>query len=197
MESIESLNKRLIERYGRYSEDKPYFQLRMSDTIVEHQHDTYCDFLRGTNILIREVTETRPVKPYAYVQPAKWILERLIPNTEPEVIVEGKLIYTSIWIFGVKGDIFGEPIEPKWIAIEFVIDNLLNSQKRDPITGIGNKSHYAKYIPTGKDRNDAEGKELRVKELIEALYGEQSTVGDALVTGNAISLPNRDMEIKL
>lgn len=197
METIEMLNRRLIERYGQYRTDKPWFQLRMSNTIVENQYDTFIDFLKGTDIFLREVTETRRVKPYGHIDPPKWILERLIANPNPEILVGEKLVYASIWVFGLKGDVYGEPIEPKWIALEFVIDNLLNSQRIDPITGRNDTSHYAKYIAEGKDKNDIEGKTLRVNELIEALYGGTDKVGDALVTGNAISLPNRDMEIKL
>lgn len=189
MESIEVLNLRLIEYYGSYRLDMPNFQLRMSDQVIETQFDTFCDFLEGTNILLREVTEARKIKIYNYIQPPKWILERLVPNPNPDEILDGKLIYTCIWAFGLMGDPLGEPIEPKWIALQFVIDNLLDGQRK--------RSHFAKYTSEEKEGGSKEAKELRVLELMEALYGEQSKVADALNSKNAVALPNRDMEIKL
>lgn len=188
-EKIEDINKRLAEVFGSYRQGMPWFQLRWTDDIIEKHFDTYCDFMRGTNILLREVTEVREVKPYDYIRPPKWALERLIPNPNPEMLIsDSQLVYTLIWAFGYKGDPSGEPIHPKWRACEFLIKNLLGGSAR--------KSEYAKYTAKlGEGQTEAD-REFRIEQLMEDLYGEPSKVGDAIASKNAVVIDNRDMEIK-
>lgn len=184
MESIETLNKRLIEYYSYFEAELPNYRLVFSDDQYEVRLGDYTDYSEE-GIFLREVTEFRNVKKYPFIK-HKWILEKCLPSNSNALVT--KVSYESIWTFGKMGDPYGEPIFPKWIALQFIIDNIHKNMER-----ISNP--FPKYTMKAEEKNDPEGIALRIAELEEALYGCTDKVGDAIASKNAVVLGNRDAEI--
>lgn len=181
MEQVEIINQRLIDYYGYFeSGDKPNYRLVYSNNQFEMILDTFRDYVPGTNIFVREVTEFREVRKYPYLK-NKWVLEKILPAPEQ---LTTNLTYESIWVFGKKGDPYGESIEPKWIAIQFVIDGIHEAMAKAG-------SPFPKYTPRPIEQNDPEGLRLRYNEIYEALYGNESNVTDSLMQHSGVFIDSK------
>jgi hypothetical protein len=74
MTEVQILNKRL-EKEGLSITGEVIYRLVWSNRIFENRFGNFRDFIEGTNILIREVKETRLVRKYNYIN-ERWILEK-------------------------------------------------------------------------------------------------------------------------
>jgi hypothetical protein len=98
MESVEEINRRLVDRFGKdVALNNPNYRVVNTAGLTEHRLGTFTDLDSNGNF-IREVREVREVEKYPYYENS-WVLERLSPNlVNPELIA--KVSYEPIWVFG-------------------------------------------------------------------------------------------------
>lgn len=123
-ESIEVINKRLIEIYGRTTDNRARFRIVWSGDQLEKRYGTFTEYYG--NIFLREVTCVKEVKKYDYIVPAKYVLEELKYYENPEIPFEYSH-YEALWSFMNKER---EPLWPKWDIVKIVVESRLNSIKK-------------------------------------------------------------------
>lgn len=171
-ESVETINKRITDYYGLSLDGHAKFRVVWSDDQIENQYTNYT--AEGFELpykILRKVPKYRQ-----YIQ-SKYILERL--SIVPEVNQEElglKLSYEPIWVFE---DAQGFPLPPKWEVIVILI-NTLHEQVTKP--------KDAPYKQAEEDANTVEAMEEKARKLQEALFGNETSVTDALAYGTGISL---------
>lgn len=179
-ESVEVLNQRLVDYFG-YFEGQPSWRVVFSDDQLEKRRGTYRDHTKE-GLFLREVTEIREVPKYRQWIQHKWILERLtaVPEMCQDELLT-RLSYEPIWVFEDKK---GNPLDPIWMAIEYLVTRILGKQGRRP------------FIPE-------ENAEERISKLEEYLFGNETDVGDALAHKEGIVVPENkndanttDMDVK-
>lgn len=170
MESIEVLNERLINVYGRYLDERPLFRLIYSENVTE----------------IRDITHTKEGLPYLHPEPGevkkyswlnnKYILEGL---RETGVLrngkVEGIIDYEPMWVFEDKD---GNPLPPDWLVIQALMESARCAQE--------GRSPNFKNI---EDENDPEVMAKRLEKIQEQLFPNETEIGDALAYKEAIVVP--------
>lgn len=128
MESVEEINKRLSDNYGKdVGLSTPNYRIVKAETQTEHRYSTYRDH-DDNGIFIREVKEVREVPKYPFYEGA-WILEALQPNGgNPELLT--KVSYEPIWVFGQAGS---DPT-PIWRAVEMLVKahKMVDRVKKSP-----------------------------------------------------------------
>lgn len=173
MESIETLNQRLIDEFGIDSTSgQPMFRISWANDETEmrlmDRSDGGIEYLHPT---------VREVKKYPYLKDL-YVLERLvaIPEVNLKELPASKLSYEPIWAYR-DGD--NNPLPPIWPATKFIVDTLL--------AALGKKS-LRKYIDSEKNTTP-EGRDQRISELQEELFGDETETGDAMRYGEAIVVP--------
>jgi hypothetical protein len=172
-EKIDVLNQRLIDYYGTDSDTgRPIFRIVWADDQTEKRRVNVTD--SGIRLLFPEVIE---MKKYAYLK-EMYVLERLsvVPDPNQNELIS-KLSYEPIWTYR-DGD--GEALYPIWSATNFIIDALY--------AALGKKS-LRKYVESEKDTTP-EGREQRIMELGQELFGNETEVGDALAYGDGVTVPS-------
>jgi hypothetical protein len=179
MESIETLNQRLIEHYGRDSNTrKPMFRIVWANDQLEKRLVDYIESgngLAGIHLLHPEVRE---VKKYPYLKDL-YVLERLVivPFQDQDTLPVSKLSYEPIWAYRDGDD---NPLTPVWPATKFIVDSLY--------AALGKKS-LRKYVDSEKNTTP-EGRDQRIKELEGELFGNETEAGDALRYKEGIVVPS-------
>src|ERR1043165_5019958 len=132
---INIINRRLVETHGKDFLEQPIYRVVWSEDEIEKRFGTFRDYLSGTNILIREVTEVREVKKYPYL-PNQYVLEKLFINKHNTEILDNKTYtpractYEPLWSFGHERN--GRAKRPVWRAIELLILSINNPSKLTP-----------------------------------------------------------------
>jgi hypothetical protein len=132
---IHIINRRLADIYGHDFLDQPIYRIVWSASETEKRFSTFRDFLQGTNIFLREVTEVREVKKYPDFAP-QWILEKLFFNQHNNEILDNTTLaprtctYEPLWAFGL--DDKNKPKQPVWRAIEIILMCVNNPKKLTP-----------------------------------------------------------------
>lgn len=173
MESIATLNQRLIDEFGiDSSTGQPMFRISWANDETEMRLTDVTD--DGVQLLYPVVRE---VKKYSYLKDT-YVLERLvvIPEENLKELPATKLSYEPIWAYR-DGD--NNPLPPIWPATKFIVDTLY--------AALGKKS-MAKYVDDEKNTT-AEGREQRISELAAELFGNETETGDAMSYGEAIVVP--------
>jgi hypothetical protein len=160
---IAIFNQRLLYYFGKYeSTDYPKYRLCFSSDEKEK---------RVINIPgYSPYSETVPK--YPQIKPPKYILESLQYNHSTELAALHT--YEPLWVFGMNGDPNGEPIEPTWVAIEYILHTLYH------------RSH-SPYLPT--DDGTLESRQKQADELFNSLFGNETNVGDALAHKEGVTVP--------
>lgn len=176
MESIISLNRRLIDHYGLDSDTgRPIFRIVWADDEVEKRMmDTLDNGIQLLSPVVREV------KKYSYIKNA-FVLERLVivPEFQQKELADVKLSYEPVWVYMTDT---GQPLPPKWEPTKLIVDTLY--------AALGKKS-LRKYT----DPDSAEGaKEERVTKLHQELFGNETETGDALRYKEGIVVPSNYQE---
>lgn len=166
---IQFINRKLRDHFGLDTEttqsifrvvwSTDQYENRMSDVTPE-----------GVQLLYPQVQ----LFPKYYVGKDRWILERLvvIPIANMTDLPDAQLSYEPIWVF--END-FG-PVEPKWEPIKFIIDALYAAMGR---------SSLAKYA--NPDDKNPEARMERINKLGQELFGNETSVGDALAHHEAVA----------
>jgi hypothetical protein len=174
MESIETLNQRLIDHFGKDSDtNRPMFRIVWSDEQTEKRLVDMTE--HGVQMLFPEVRE---LMKYPYIKHL-YVLERLVvvPFENNDELLGKKLSYEPLWVYC---DDNRNPIPPIWDATKFIIDTLY--------AALGKKS-LAKYIDDEKNTTE-EGRHQRIKELQLELFGNETETSDALRYKQGIVVPN-------
>lgn len=118
VETVDAINARLLDRYGKDLYRQRY-RLVWANDQLEKRKGTYRDFEKSTLIFLREVIEIREVPKYPDFQ-GYYVLETsAMPGIYKDIIDHNG--YEPIFVFR-KND--GTPLEPNWRAIEFFINRL-------------------------------------------------------------------------
>jgi len=173
MESIETLNERLVDYYGKdISSDRPIFRIVWANDQLENRMVTHTP--AGIELLFPEIME---VKKYSYLKDL-YVLERLVIVPEEQQKELGvKTSYEPVWAYA---DDNGNPRPPIWNATKFLIDGMYAAM---------GKSNMAKYIEDEKNTTP-EGRQQRIKELQDELFGNETDVSDALTYKQGIVVPS-------
>ena len=192
METVETLNQRLFERYGNYSYDQrvkgnvqtnlPLFRIVFSEDQFEKRYTNYTK--EGFFMSIPKVEEKPKYRHYIH---HKYLLERLtaVPEFVETDLVE-KLSYEPLWVFE---DRHGNPLPPKWEVCEIVIDQVHRAAAR----AVGEKIEDPSKLEADP-KIAAEVRLARIKRLEEEMFGNETDVGDSLAVKEAIVVPGPQKE---
>ena len=117
---LEPVDRRLKDLFGRFdTTDHPMWRVVWSEDQIEKRWTEYTN--EGFQLLQPEVRE---LPKYRQWVDHKYILERLtvFPSFVERDVVD-QLTYEPVWVFE---DAKGNPLPPKWEAIELIITNVLN-----------------------------------------------------------------------
>lgn len=175
METIETLNKRLEERYGKYLDGQAMFRLVFSDDMLEKQIRTH-----SPEGFLYSSPKVEEVPKYKQWIQGKYVLEGL---KEIPLFLQGefisKLSYEPMWVFE---DGNGNPVPPIWTAIEIILESVRCAMEGN------NGAKYVDPMIAEKD-HPIEAREKRLKEIQDALFPNETDVGDALAYKEAIVVP--------
>jgi hypothetical protein len=174
METIETLNQRLVDYYGLDSNTgRPMFRIVFADDETEKR--LVSETPSGFQLLTPIVAE---VKKYPYLK-GLYVLERLVivPEMNSKDLPTQKLSYEPIWAY--RDDMNG-PIPPVWSATKFIVDSLY--------AALGKRS-MRKYVESEKETTP-EGRDQRIDELKEELFGNETDTCDALRYKEGIVVPS-------
>jgi len=166
-ERLSVINQRLLDHYGRIENGMVRWRVVWStDQFEKRQVDAV-----GAIFLARP--EVREMPKYPLAQDF-FILERVIPtHNNPELVEPWS--YEPMWTFIDKD---GNPLPPKWEAIEFIIKRIHEQ--------MAEAGHGPKYKRAEIDEDTPEAKEERVRNIYKALYGDETDVGNSLAVGEGV-----------
>lgn len=172
METVETLNTRLVDYFGYFVGNKPNYRIVFSD---EQKEKRLTDLTREGFKLQKPTILEMPK--YSYIK-GKYLLEKLI-EVPPQNLHEltELLSYECIWVFEDRN---GFPLPPVWNAIEIIVKTLHDN--------MGQKKKY--HDPESSLEESLESKEKRVKQLEEDLFGNESEICDALRYQQGIVVPH-------
>jgi hypothetical protein len=170
-ESIESINQRLSDEFGRdIGDGRPFYRVVWSDDQFEKRITTHTHF--GDELIHPEVRLLPKYK--QYIQ-HRYVLERLTPIVGETDLVD-KIAYEVVWTFQDKK---GNYLPPWFEACRFIVENILMN--------LGAKNYYPKY----KDIMDEEHYLAEVQKMQDELFGNETDVGDHLAYGTGVVVPGR------
>lgn len=173
-ESIESINNQLIDLFGIDTlNGLPIWRVSWAEDQIEKQYGTFNDFT-SNGMFIRSVTEVREIKKYPWIK-NKYILEQLtlVNECDQEQLAGAKIAYNCMFVFENKN---GNYLPPQVQIAQFVIDTIYAAM---------GKTNLAKY----KEAADTGERLKEVNELHEELFGNETTIGDALAYKTGIVVP--------
>lgn len=174
MQEIDTINDQLVDLFGIDTiTGIPIWRVVWSDDQREKRMMDCTP--SGIQLLYPCVFETAK---YPYIK-ERYVLERLvvIPECNQDELPTSKLSYEPIWVF--RGE-HGEYLPPKIEAAKFVVDTVY--------AALG-KTSLAKYKDSEKNTTE-EGRQQRITELTEELYGDETDTCDALRYGEGVVVPH-------
>jgi hypothetical protein len=169
MESVETLNERLIDYFGRDTvTGQAMFRISYSDEQYEMR---LCETTESGIQLIFPVV--RLAKKYPYIK-SMYVLERLVvvPEVNQPELPASKLSYEPLWTYC---DDKRNSLPPVWPVTQFAIDTLY--------AALG-KTNLAKYVEPTETRDE------RIQKIQEELFGNETDVSDALTYKEGIVVPS-------
>ena len=173
--TVDRINKQLLDKFG-YFENQPKFRLIWSTDQIEKRLISHT--AEGLILLEPQVRTVR--KYHSAWHKDAYILERLVAVPEGiETDLVERLSYEPIWTFRSQKN--NEPLPPFWSICDMIVSNLM--------ANIENPGTYAKY----KDTNESkEEKLIRIKELEDELFGNETPLGDSLKNDTAVGYGPRN-----
>lgn len=163
--SIDEMNQKLIDLYGRDLYNNPKFRVAWSEQI-EKRSGTFNEYYG--DIFVRTFIGVREVKKYPHLKDC-WVLEVAMPN--PFDDVQGNVTYECLWAFQ-KSD--GSSVPVNWRALQLLLYWYHNPKKR---------------LPSDANAEEAKEIEAEIKYFEEMLKGETSDVIDSLHHKEGIVVP--------
>jgi len=180
-ETIDSINKQLKELFGIDTiSTMPIWRVVFSEDQFELRLGTYDD-ITPAGLFLRTVTEVRKVPKYKQWIHRKYLLERLVvvPTHNKEELPDAKMSYEPIWVFEDK---YGRYLPPRLDAAKFIIDTIYAAQYSN--------HNLARYKdPENSQEAVEELKKKRVDNLVEELFGDESSLMLTTMTGESIIVP--------
>ena len=170
---VEHFNRYLERDFGYFEATYPLYRISWSEDQFEKrivQHD-----IHGIELIRPQVVEKPKYSQWIH---NKYILERLIPVPAIADLVE-KISYEPVWVFEDKN---GNALPPNYDVCKIVVASIQAAAAQR----IG-----AKYQDPRANPNFKESERARLKELQEQLFGNETSVTDALAHGHGVSL-NQD-----
>jgi hypothetical protein len=175
-EPIESINKQLVSLFGIDSDTgRPMFRVVSSWDQYEKRLSNVTP--EGFKLQYPVVMEKPKYNQHDVDWKDKYILERLVivPLANQEELPTSGMSYEPLWVFK---DNMNNPLPPRVDACKLVIDTMY--------AALG-KSSMAKYVdPDNDPEKRIEDKMLRVQQLEEQLFGDESNLLLRTVTGEAV-----------
>jgi hypothetical protein len=174
MESIETLNTRLVDFFGTDSNSgKPMFRIVWANDETEKRMVGETE--NGVQLLFAEV---RLVKKYPYLKDL-YLLEQLVavPDMNIDELPTQKLSYEPLWAYCNDKRI---PRPPTWPATKLIIDTMF------AVKGVHS---LRKYVDSELNTTE-DGRQERIKLIHEELFGDETETGDALRYKEGIVVPN-------
>ena len=122
--NLKEINRKLRDLYGSIVEGKQTFRIVWSDDQYEDRFGEYEDYYG--HIFLRSFKGVRRVKKYQE-DPPSYVLERLLPNSVPNEILDSFVTYEPLYFF--KDD-QGEQLPLAWRAIELMMWVILYGPKK-------------------------------------------------------------------
>jgi hypothetical protein len=174
MESIETLNMRLIDFFGTdASTARPMFRIVWANDETEKRLIETSE--AGVDYLFPQV---ELVKKYPYLKDL-YILEQLVavPDVNAEELPTSKVSYEPLWAYCNDKR---EPRPPTWPATKMVIDVMFAAK------GV---TSLRKYVDSELNTTE-DGRQERIKLIHEELFGDETETGDALRYKEGVVVPN-------
>lgn len=172
VESIESINKQLLDTYGSelFAGDRPKFRVVFSADQFEKRWMTHTN--EGFQLIHPEVRE---VPKYRHYITDKYVLERIVPiDLENSDLIE-KVGYEPAWVFQDKQ---GNYLPPRFDMCSVVVDSLFMA--------MGQAGGFKKY----RDPDiEPERRRQILQEMEDTLFGNETDATDALAHGYGITNP--------
>jgi len=171
IESIDVLNRRLLEYYGRFENGEQNWKLFWSEDFLEKK---LCNETENGILLL--TPEIRTVKKVNYIQ-NKYVLTKLVavPERNRAELLGAKTSYEPMWTFE---DLAKNPIIPDWGGIKAIIDtaleNFLNAKHKAP-----------EQMPEFMHQTE-EARRDRVEKIMEQFYGNESSITDSLALDSGV-----------
>ena len=180
-ENVSSINQQLVDLFGIDTlTGLPIWRIVFSEDQFENRYGTYDD-ITPSGLFLKTVTEVRYVKKYSQWIHQKYILERLVvvPDFQQDELPTNKVSYEPIWTFEDKD---GNYLPPKLEAAKFIIDTVYAAQYSN--------HNLARYKdPENSQGESIELKKQRVDQIVEELFGDQSSFANTTVSGETIIVP--------
>ncbi len=168
-ESIESINKKLLDDYGSdIADNRAKYRVVWSDDQYEKRITTHD---KNGNQYIHPVIQELP-KYKQYIR-HRYVLEKLTVVQGETDLLE-KVVYEVIWTFQDKR---GKYLPPWFAACKHIIENILMN--------MAIKNYHAKY----KDTMSKEKYLEDLQKMEDELFGNETEVGDHLAYGTGIVVP--------
>jgi hypothetical protein len=184
--NVQALNLHLRMTYGIDTESTmPMYRISWAPD----QYEKRMENVTPTGIqLLHPILMELPK--YPWVGP-RWILEILVlvPEVNSNELAGLKKSYECLWKFEDRRK---EPVDPEMWACEFIID-----ARRAAITG--NPMNVRRYFDPDVGKNTMEQLEInkkRIDELVEQLFGDESSLLGRTVTGEAVAMPQNYVKEK-
>lgn len=176
MESVDTLNQRLIDNYGTdIVTNQPIYRIVKAWDQFEKRLGEYEDYTES-GIFIRRVFERREVPKYRQILPeGTWVLEKLVlvPEHQQEEL-GAKISYEPLFVFiHFKTN---TPLPPIWSVTRITID------AHELALG---RNGFRKYHDM-----TLEEKEKELMEMENYLYGNETKTTDALAYKEGVVVPN-------
>lgn len=170
METLEVINRRLLDYFGRFgTTDLPRYRVVWSTDEIEKRWTAHT----REGFLLPQ-PEVRELPKYRQWANDKWILEKCA--AVPEFVETDQVepySFEPLWVFD---HIDSRAILPKWEAIELIIDEVHAAMGRPKVR---------KY----SSPDDQEAQEKRINKIKDELFGNETDVTDALRMKEGIVVP--------
>lgn len=174
-EPIEDINKKLLDRYGKWEDGRPNFKVVWSDDEYEKRWTAFTD--EGFELIQPEIRLLPKFKQYL---PQRYLLVRLVPVVGETDLTE-KTSYECAWAFQDK---HGNYLPPFFDGCVHVIESMLSVMDK--------ANTHIRY----KDKNVTEEERLaHIVKVEKELFGNETEVGDALNLGYGVTV-DKESETK-
>ncbi len=182
IEKLETLNQRLIDTYGLWTDGSARYRIVFSEDQIEKRWTR--NTREGLELANPEVVELPKYR--QWINPPCYVLEQLteIPEGSISDLIE-RISYEPIWVFRTSNN---EPLIPVWPAIQILINQVLEN--------IYEGSKERKYKDPREELVNPEiaieSREADLKKLETELFGNEQ---NPLSFGQGISVPNNYQKV--
>lgn len=159
-ESIEYINRRLVDEFGLEWDGQPRWRVVFSNDQFDLRWTAFTD--SGMELINPEVRMLPKYRQYIH---AKYVLERLIPVVQPSDLVS-KISYEPAWVFQ---DHNGNYLPPFFDGCKFIIESVYSA--------ISKAGNHTKYKDPSKDPGH---KEHELNRIQQDLFGNETSTTDSL-----------------